>query len=604
MHLDGLGSVMVIAQRIRSHQDPNSEGAAHYARSASSFNQNGLFATDIKVGLIEAAANGCGIRRNHEAFSAADIEHQVGPLSCSNDSDCSPCEVGAFCRDGKCASTHATAVASRISHTSDGQRNHAAESRIYVANRDDITPPNPLPFNYDYSAEISSLIERIEWLLSERVYIVNQSWGPVVIFLNEEQTVETFQSSLADYYAKNHGMTFVKAVGGGAAGYREVDCHSMNSICVGSTNANGTIFDDVQQYMDDFIPTNAPFRNPWTQWELPFGSVNPTFEVEEGSDIERPDVVSEGQLVVTASVVDQSGDDPGEQAWESSGGNSASYAAPVVAGSLALLQECRGRVLSPILNKVIVRNSASVNQTLESANPTVPRGSTPPLYPRPEFTYDASTGNFVAPEYDSMAGAGIHHAAGMLCRSEGEECPGAADACGDMTTTINLEGGEPLDETALEEEQGSDVLSGEVPEGQNFLVRYPDPNEYQDPQMKHLRSFGAWDEGTRVRVDMSWYACSPERNDGDTRSPHGKVFDFDLMLCDFDGADRGCEAFSESRDDSNEGFDVLMSASRDNLELYAIFNGQKAGPQGWEQNTDCDGSTDPQVAFAWRLSTP
>jgi len=67
------------------------------------------------------------------------------------------------------------------------------------------------------------------------------------------------------------------------------------------------------------------------------------------------------------------------------------------------------------------------------------------------------------------------------------------------------------------------------------------------------------------------------------------------MLCDFDGADRGCEAFLESRDDSNEGFDILMSGIRDNLGLYAIHNRQKNTQQGWEQNTDCDGSTDPQV---------
>lgn len=80
-----------------------------------------------------------------------------------------------------------------------------------------------------------------------------------------------------------------------------------------------------------------------------------------------------------------------------------------------------------------------------------------------------------------------------------------------------------------------------------------------------------WNVGTvarqRVRATASFYVCTGS----DPTIPPGSVApaaDFDLALCS-DTA-RRCWGISESLDDTNEGFDVIIPEQHTDLTLYLI----------------------------------
>ncbi len=576
---DDVSMLALAAEGWAENQDPDSQGAAHHSRAASHFNDNGYYAEDIKIGIIEANTR-CRLME-HEAFQNNSVTYQTNAVSCQNNQDCvNACDVpNAFCRDGGiCVSQHATHVASRIAHTSHNE-NNASRAHLFVANVGEITPNTSTPA----AQNIQALVDRLEWLLEEEVMLINESWGPGNLFVN--QVSATFQSSLEDYYSFHHNMTFVNAAGNSDdfVPHLETNCHSFNSICVGAVGAAGTYDDDRRQYEDD-IWSGFAWKNPW----FTHNSGNPlaTFKNEP----ERPDVVSEGVDAVVASVVTAVGQYPGTDVWETNTGTS--FAAPTVTASLALLQECRRRTLWPIHNKVLVRNTADVDQQVEVGNPTAP--STIPRYPTPGHFTSANT---IHDEYDSRAGAGIHHAAGMSCREEGcaEKSKGQ---CADGSATHDLRDGIPWPTNVDVEDLQADPTP--IPSG---LVFDADPGEFSDPLTVELHNLGEVESGTRVRASLSWFGCSPDEPNGAV-GQLGVGVDYDLLLCDLDGSDAGCEFASESLTDSNEGFDVITGSNRDNLSLLLVWNSREFRNGSWENTLGCGETTLSRYAWALRSWTP
>jgi hypothetical protein len=373
------------------------------------------------------------------------------------------------------------------------------------------------------------------------VPIVNESWG-------NEDAFEALDY-IRDWHARYNKTTFVKAAGnyGGT-----VFCHSLNALCVGGTNANGT-YDD---FTDDDMFGNSSWENPLYSNSHPDSS-----KQGEEKDAERPDVVSEGE---DAWVMDRAN---GKQAWTQRPGTS--YSAPTVAGLLALFEEECGPN-SPLANRSLVRSGAWRTHDLESPNPA---------YPIPGFHDDAK------------AGAGIIHAGGLRIWCGGGGGGGDGSGTDDPST-----------------DQGwDDIPDYATPE------KFPEPDESVITKHQSLRDSNGdyvwrplWSGSGahRLRATLSFYTCPPSDGNGDTVSNPGSsvdklepAIDYDLMLCS-DEEDR-CLVVSESLDDTNEGFDVEVPNGSEGSEwtLYAV----RKSEDRLDMSDYCDGPDNGRERYHWSV---
>ena len=502
--------------------NPSGVTSAHYTESADDYNDaESIFATDEPIGIVETVTgqDECGLVDEHDAFEFADVDYLTAPATCNVDADCAHCDqqVGfnnfpGECIDGTCRNTwaHAEHVASRISTSVDGERLHAAEANIVFSNIGaNIGDPVDLAEVYDI-------------LHGQGVRIVNESWG----FDDEEFEAVDF---VRDWFVRNTGMTSVKASGNHAEhGMGVVDCHALNAVCVGGTNAEGTYG---QGFMNDTMYASSAWENPLYSQDHPDTNLQGT-----PKDAQRPDVVSEGE---DALVMNRDG---GTDSWQTTVGTS--FAAPVVSGLLALLDDDCGP-FEPATHRAALRTAAYRPHDLEP-DPDAP------AYPTPGQADDA------------RAGTGINHAMGM--RLYCEDQPGQPELQIDQGTI------DPTDDsswTSITEYRF--MMEEEFPRmDDDDIVVHPQPVRTEDTVVQDLWKIE--DPVERVRVTFSWHSCPPSDNGG--IDPGQQVdfiepaVDFDIILCSESAAE--CIGLSESLDDTNEGFDVEVPNSLSQVDDWMV----------------------------------
>lgn len=520
------------------------ETSAGYSNSRYVHNQQGNFADGIKIGIVETISKykECGIFESHEALRGATVSY-LWPqnVACSEDSECTSSLCGQCSDDsGVCRYTnpHPSQVASRIASSTDEELLHAAKAHLVVANS-----------GIGQLANSSALAAVYQHLNDQDVSVVNESYGV-------SGAAAKFHPNdyVREWFARYRGMTFVKAAGNHGIFDTEEDneasCHALNALCVGGTHADGS-YDSVADDERYFVPNPDPTKlGEGSAWDNPdFGCSNSSECGEK--EAERPDVVSEAQ---DTWVMDTSAPD----AWQS-GAHGTSYAAPTVTGLLALLDKDCGP-FTPAGHRAAIRTAAYRPHSVEDS-PSDPRYPIPGQSP------------------DSYAGAGIPlaKAISLYCRDQEGE-PDLRIQSGAIDPTDDSEW-RPLDEY-------------------EFMTPEAFPETPEDLIVTHeqgLRSPGAqtrklWDIGpgaNRVRVTFSYYTCPPsdgqdpvELESVDKTAP---AVDFDIILCSEDAQE--CAAISESEDDTNEGFDVMVPSelsSADDLAVYLIK------PDGSEVST-CEG---------------
>ena len=313
---------------------------------------------------------------------------------------------------------------------------------------------------------------------------------------------------------------------------------------------------------------NFPLRTftEGTRWE------------NQEQEVERPDVLSQAAFTLVASTENSTATDEWHPrpSWATYGSldlregsnycsnepgqHGTSFAAPTVAGLLALLHECRERNnagVSPVLDRAIVRTSALWGQDLLGLPIPISYESSSGLrsvaYPIPGTHQDASTGTGIA-DAERMA---------MFCHD------GSMDVGNDGTYDV---------EVGVHE--GSDLGSGWLttpPEIQNLKLNEVGENSinisstYKDPifltnlvdtQLRVLNEFEKIKAGSRIRYSLSFLNC------GEITYPEPSI-DFDLLACYESGSTLKCFG-STSRFDTNEGFDVILDEDIEKLTVYIV----------------------------------
>jgi hypothetical protein len=340
------------------------DGAADYSLSRQFFNQDGNFASGVKVGIQEQLGRRCVLRGDHEAFAflgssslfpvVEGVHYLEPPTPTSNPSDCLfACGGGQegeprivngqqFCALKAVNTTlfagfahHTQRVASRIASSANGTPRHAGKAVLVVDNTwGNMSPASAFPTR-------SNAVTKFRQA-GVRIVNLSVSEGDPA---NYDATAHLF-----DFASYEHRMVFVQAAGNGSTSELGADCHALNSLCVGGTNANNSY----PQAPTFSFAASTPYLN--ARFKNPYGIAHPFGPGDE----ERPDVVSEAESARTA---DPSG------GWLKSTGTS--YAAPVVAGLVAqVMARCQANGHTydgPEWYRAVMRNAAEADHTL---NPT------------------------------------------------------------------------------------------------------------------------------------------------------------------------------------------------------------------------------------------
>jgi hypothetical protein len=507
-----------------------SRTAAGYTNSLNIHNKYGNYADDIEIGLVgtitksktknNSDATSNGLYDTHNSIKPATVNHINSPKVCepgvcvvSSPKDSARCILRQTSDSGtgECVNRHTSEVSSRIASSNENTLLHAAKAHLWVAN--DMVP------DLGDAADIAEVYGELK---EREADIVNESWALERSYFDAADYVR-------DWYARYERMTFVKASGNLPFEPIDeiVDCQALNVLCVGSANAEGT-YDDIT---DDTFAGEA--------WE------NPKFALTNNKNsgtkqAERPDVVSDG---VSTEVLDYSSSDPSD--WDRKGGTS--YSAPTVTGLVALYDRSCGPT-SPELHRALMRTSAWKPHMIEDSQDD-------PRYPIP------------GQSPDSRAGAGIPFASWFLsCEGDSPDGQGGGKASGILDPTDDSSW------TSVNEYMTSENFE-ETP-NDNIITHRQPINRTKDHVKKKIAEFPVGTE--RVRMTFSYNTCPP--SDGqDPRTDFGNVdknvpaVDFDLVLCSDEKG--GCVAVSDSRDDTNEGFDVDIPGvfqEVDDLSAYVV----------------------------------
>jgi hypothetical protein len=499
----------------------------------------------VKLAVFEPMAPGplsgnefCGIHVDHEAFqfrgglSFVGTRQPGGP-ECVSDAECAHCSfavnVQSKCYNQRCMAPHLNWVSSRVMSSVDGTPYHAAQAHLL--------------YHTDYSGNPSFLdwVSMMNDLVAEEVFLVNESTETHRDSCNRARYHQIDWAR--DWYARYRNLTIVKASGNistieGCTPNDDavVACHSLNSLCVGATT-RGSNSDTVLDFSDDRVWEFSKWLNPR------FGAAPATTK-----EAERPDVVTEGAM---AHVVDFFDTD----AWQTVSGTS--FAAPVLAGQLAILTGKCGQ-LGPNTNRAIARTFAYVRQTLEGTGAA-------PSYPVPGFSTDSRSGAGILldPTY-------LHLCGGPLL-----DDPGAPDDSDFDGGTLALDGMAWVDLPPWTDSEGP---SGNNPVTVENWSSVPGHNFAGQP-LRQFTKGGMWmplgqprptAEGTRLRVTFSFSTCpGASASTVPVAGPDvAPAVDFDLALCS--PSQKVCEAVSESKDDTNEGFDVVISNNYTDLTLFLV----------------------------------
>jgi hypothetical protein len=537
-------------------------GVSDYTNSDNAFNNDGYFASDVKIGVLDWMADGCAMESGHEAFDFATVNYSRELEPCeiedgTGDScqDWSDCPFNAQCVEGQCYRnscsgscnpgfdvspftshsplcvlqsntsvagetlghfcvpvgedpTHASRVSSRISEGYQGDPFHAAAANIWMVN--DVWDGN------EWVTWKNAYPVALTYLVSNDVGIVNESWYAF-------DTIYSATDHARDWFSRFRNVLFVKSTGQGTCQQADTltaGCRSLNSLCVGMTDSDGyTSYDD---FSDDALPCGQFWLNP----ESPTSG--------NRKDAERPDIVTEGYQASAIEPLTYSD-------WERVNGSS--FAAPAVAGLAGLMAEhCGyGNDVDPVRMRARMRAAAWVPQDFETQ---FYPNSNPPFFPR------WSDG------LDSHAGAGLIEASSLkrFCDPPGSSSdPGQpVDGSFDGTGWESLENTEWDWVSEADSDEDSVIRSGEtisqgLMESKGALEVVP------------LLQIDDVDSASRIRFNFSYETC-PGQEPGiasyaDYSAP---AIDYDLAIC---SDDQSWCVTSESFDDTNEGFDVKVPRS-------------------------------------------
>ena len=562
--------------------------------SDTEFKANGIYGRNVKVGLIELNES-CGIWadelpngtiQGHEAFhSLTGVDYMEPRRKCMSDTVCGvPCRTTAFipnnggvCRDGYCIDQHATAVAARIaSHSECGTTANdcnPADSGDYHAAKVDLYVANNL-----VGGGATELIDAYDYFVQNDVHIVNESWA-----LGGAQNGVTVRDVLQDYYARVHDITFVNAAGQSAS--PEVErtvCNGFNSLCVGGFEKPSLTSRDHESY-SFWTPTY------WGNVAVPNAAPDPYADVSGISKdaVEKPDLVGPAFAAV---IPDTAGTDRHRWTW----GDGTSYAAPVIAGLIALRSErCSGfagRPINPLVPRAELRTQGGIRDYAFETTSTCPSGPGAPVgspgpdwfrYPTPDQRYGC----------DYRAGVGAVDSADLdarVCSSTPDD-PDPRPPSGS--------GGTPSPsgyETSTETE-----ISFTDPDLEDFeddfpglVVEDPTPGDLGDklalphvarsrPTTKY-RSLMRWEADVgqnlvpgRIRASLVHESCptAPTSLPSPTSLQDLPVtLNLDLALIVTRQGDPTPRliAASENYPDTNEGFDRTISFPVDSMELVLL----------------------------------
>ncbi|HJL42416.1 MAG TPA: S8/S53 family peptidase [Myxococcales bacterium LLY-WYZ-16_1] len=564
--------------------------------SDTEFNANNIFGRNVKVGLVELN-NFCGIWAQeqsdgtilgHEAFqSLTGIDYMRPRIPCDFDWQCSTqCETAAdivnnvgVCRDGFCIDQHATAVAARIaSHSECGTSPndcdpadtgdyHAAMVDLYVAN------------NLVNLGSRSQLIDAYNYFVQNDVHIVNESWA-----MSGAQNGVTVRDVLQDYYARVHDITFVNAAGQRQSGSDEVEptvCNGFNSLCVGGF-AKPSRTSRAHESYSFWTPSS------WMNLVVPNSAPDPYSDVRGISKdaVEKPDLVGPA---VDAVIPFTAGTD--RHRWVF--GDGTSYAAPVIAGLIALRSErcsgIAGRPINPLVPRSELRTQGGLRDYAFETNSTCPSGPGAPTdspgpdwfrYPTPDLRYGC----------DYRAGVGAVDSADLdvrVCRST----PADPDPRPPSGGGPSPSGYETSSETEVSPTDPD--LADFEDDFPGLVVEDPTPGDLGDDKLSlphvarsrattQYRSLMRWEADVgqtlvpgRIRASLVHESCPTAPTSlGSSTSladiPVTLNLDLALIVTRQGDPTPRLVAASENYPDTNEGFDRTISFPVDSLELVLL----------------------------------
>jgi hypothetical protein len=581
-----------------------------------------LHAEDIKVGTVELAfdsedsSKGCRIWEDHEAFKFVDFDYQrPDPIPCQGaqgDQFCrDKCGLTGACRrisalsQDVCVDAHATQVLSRIaSNVNVGEvsrPHHAAKIDFYgaqVVNVGAAISVTPMELDTGY-----------RYFEMNGVKFINESFA----FDSRGETDP--RDVLADWYARYHGLVFVKAAGnpnddgfgGDLPREGHADCTSYNDICVGWAEWSESPLVSENWRTDQ----STRYRNPYS-----FLFTNGTGEAREQ---EKPDLVQEACPVHGATLEDTTQWHRAQDFVDGLCGSS--FSTPAVTGVAALLEELcmkkTGSGRSALWYRSLFRTPGTWESKHYDIDSCEDAGSDSPRYPAPHLDDHVD-----GVDCDYIAGAGTLTAK-YLDNDRSCEPAGVVDGGSGGPATAVLEGVATPAEVLLDDD--SSVQWQDLPGG--------DPTEEEQRQnttksrvaSKMLRAGSDWlaariyrledvPIGARVRSTFSYSACAqiaahqpPALSvpvfpaDPDWFEP-AVNFDYGVRGKRFGASDEEWLFVAEAFDETNEGFDITTTgeAAFEYLDFYLL----RPPASEWSACLTASGQqgtkSEPWVAwFAW-----
>jgi subtilisin family serine protease len=436
----------------------------------------------------------CGLYEDHEAF-----EFLYTP--------CSGCSKVQYSNFPECQARHGTEVAGVISASVDGNKCGAAEVEFYYPNDDELVQLPNDEFAYVSFCAPGLTLRQYEWMQAigdvaepndPPISVVNESWGCIANGLNCSLSLGAeYEGITQDYYSRYYGMTVVKAAGNSDCDNVAACPWTLNSICVGAAEPNGSMAS-------------------WSSWG------NPMF-ANIAQDHEEPDLVALGSgSVCTAQELHMT-------KWAGVAGTS--FSAPLVTSLIALFRGACGANYSQgwlpsLFFRALMRHAAT------AADPEGPAYSTP----RPDRDYQDGGGLIDAESLFAWCdGTGVN----------GEITGGSVDLAEDNGPMPSGDSDyqnswEPPGET-----QSIGILS--TPQAFDYDAGNSDRRWRV---LKELEDLGTYE---RIRATLTWDAC-PFSDAGE--APANVPVDFDLFL--HSPTHQRYVWASQSMDDNNEGLDYTV----------------------------------------------
>ena len=355
------------------------------------------------------------------------------------------------------------------------------------------------------------------------------------------EAVRASEGITQDHHARYYNQLVVKIAGNMHCGEDDEACpYTLNSLCVGST----THVEPPEQAAAT-MSCFSTWRNPGTHWQ-PNG-----LPVSLYGDREEPDLTAfggnrnttfgpcQGGFTQEVETLDPNG---GTNDWDGDSGTS--FAAPSVTSIAALTREACAPFWGSPLDARFLRSLLR----------TAAWGGNPDG----DWRYSTPVPTWVA-NSDRKDGAGMLLASGAI-----EFCgegPLPDGGTGGGWFPVDLTNGGPMPGSTSSDYQGNNY----IPPGGADYYPVPPPTSGPDARVGQLlwTSPPSLDAGARIRFTLSWDSCATDPS-GD--APASLPVDFDLFLVNVttDEIVYG----SQSIDDNNEGFDVILTEDSSDYEVW------------------------------------